>query len=253
MNESPGTTVYRISTWPLIVVVFFSLLLPVFPLAAVADGDLTWPAGIAVSVAGLAVAGGLIWLAVRSATIVGPDRVDVRNLARTVRIPWSEIQDIRIERNPAWLATEAAPRELAVLYCRPGRRIQLSYVDDLNLGRHGRSLAAEVAELRTVWERRRGPDWAPATEVEALMADWQRYGNPWSGALGWGVAGALGAGAVVLIGLFAGAGDLPAPLSWLFQAEFIVVVPVVAFAVVTVAVLVRRTRERRRRLAIRAQ
>jgi hypothetical protein len=180
-----------------------------------------------------------------SATVTGADGVAIRGLLRTRRFGWPDIQDIRIEVNPAALAGYNAPRHIAVLYTTGGRRVPLPHVNERNLDRFQPSLTAEVEAIRATWLDRRGPQWAPVPSVRRMVEDRVRYQvSSWTVGAFAAMLAVPVAAVIVVVGLFTGAPDLPEPLSWPFQPESMLVLPAVVFPIATVTSKLARRRAR---------
>jgi hypothetical protein len=162
------------------------------------------------------------WL---SRTVKGPDGIVVRGLFRTKSFAWPDIQDIRSEASPAALFGHDGPRHIVILYDGAGRRVALPHVNEKNLGF---TFATEVEAMRVVWQQRRGPQWVPVPRAQRTIDQYRRY--TFSSSTVGLIAGSLSVGLavmLVLIGLFTGASELPAPLSWPFAPAVIWVLPIV--------------------------
>jgi hypothetical protein len=183
-----------------------------------------------------------VW-AYRAATIVDHAGVAVRGLRPTRRFRWPDIQDIRIEHNPVAYTQDAAPRHITVLYDGAGHRVPLPHLNEKNLANLQLTLATEVEAIHSAWQRSRGPQWASAPKVQRKLAERDRYTHT-SWMVG-AIAGMLTVPVLTVlfvIGLFTHADELPAPLSWLFQPEAIMVLPIVVIPTVTVASRLARRR-----------
>lgn len=212
-------------------------------LQVLTDDNLAGPVQLWVSLGLILLVGfALVWVRV-IATITRREDIAIRGLIRTRRIPWSDVQDIRVEVNPGHLAKDSAPKEIVVVYDQTGRRRTLPHVNEKNLSGHGATLSAETQRLRTTWELRRGADWAPIAQVRAKAAERARYGvSSWMVGLIAAMVAVPVAIVVFLIGLF---GDLTeGPLSFVFEPEFIMVAPLVVYFVVSIASVIRRRRAR---------
>ncbi|RLL68014.1 hypothetical protein D7M15_15495 [Streptomyces sp. Z26] len=76
---------------------------------------------------------------------------------------WPDVQGIEVDAPPSGqIAAEGTPRRFAVVYDATGRRYSLPNLDD----RRCAALDHEVDHLRAVWQRHRGADWQPLTEVQ---------------------------------------------------------------------------------------
>jgi hypothetical protein len=113
------------------------------------DGHVAIKVGVALVLIALAA---LVGWAMLSRTVTNEDHVEARMLWRIRRIPWSQIQDIRVESDPAAAAFDR-PTETVVIYDQLGRRITLPCFDNLNLERRGLHLtygwpvASEAARI----------------------------------------------------------------------------------------------------------
>lgn len=116
----------------------------------------------------------IVWIG-RAATIISERGIAVRSL-RTRRIPWADVQDIRVEQNPASWIQDSAPKQLVVVYRAGGKRVSLPHLTQRNLDRYSLDLETEVEHFREAWRQRRGSDWAPVPEVQLTIAEMRAYG-----------------------------------------------------------------------------
>jgi hypothetical protein len=194
---------------------------------------------------------GLVTLTIsawRASTMTGPDGVVVRGLLRTRTFAWSDIQDIRIELNPAaYLGHSGAPRNVVVLYDSTGRRVALPYVNEKNLYELGFTFATVVEAMRVAWRDHRGVDWAQLPGIQPKIDKYRRY-DATSATVGMFAALLAAPAALVLffVGLFTRAYRLPAPLSWLLGPESFLLLPAVVFVIATIASMLARRRARPR-------
>lgn len=123
------------------------------------------PGGPTLRILLLVAAAILVVLAARTGTITSQDGITIRGFSWQVKtISWPDIQDIRIEKNPAAYPetpfTRGAPKLLVVIYDCRGNRVILPNVNQETLGK-GNFLDAEVGHIRSAWEQLRGASWAP--------------------------------------------------------------------------------------------
>lgn len=186
----------------------------------------------------------LVW-ARRSATITSRDGITVRRLVRVARISWADIQDIRVETNPAAVSSEDAPKELVAVYDAGGHRTTLPHLSQANLAGQGLSLQAEVEHLRSAWMQLRGGQWVPERAAISKIAERARYTfSPWMAGLLWAIAAELLAILLTVIGLFSGADRLPRPASFLFSPGLILILPAAVYVITSVAAVIVRRRRR---------
>ncbi|MFJ6569827.1 hypothetical protein ACIQNU_20625 [Streptomyces sp. NPDC091292] len=143
----------------------------------------------------LAVLLGGLWLAAkRTATLTGPKNIVVQGpLAHRVTA-WQDVQAIEVVSNAAGVADAKAVREYVVVYDRTGRATMLPHLNDKTVF----SVEEEVRQLRELWERLRGDDWAPLPEVAAKVARAHRRSDR---ARAWIVSVMVAGGSAVLTGL----------------------------------------------------
>jgi Bacterial PH domain len=184
---------------------------------------------------------GLAWFWL-SATIIKHDYLAVRGLFRVKRIPWADIQDIRVEKNPGRMGSRQAPRELVIVYDQYGKRITLPHLNQVTLNGHGRSLPAEVRALHNTWMQLRGEQWAPEPAVVSKVAARSRYAMPsWALGFVWSIAATLFGTALAIIGLATSNGNPP---PFLLSPIIVLILPLATFAGVTTASAVARRRRR---------
>ncbi|MBZ6203624.1 PH domain-containing protein [Streptomyces olivaceus] len=95
----------------------------------------------------------------RNATVTTPDHIEIRTLfGGTEQIAWKDIEEIETKGS-----TKTAQ---AVVIHIVGRHISLPHVNSRDIA----SFSEEVRLLRGLWERRRGPDWAPPPGGEGASA-----------------------------------------------------------------------------------
>jgi len=235
---------YRIAPGLLVAALFATVGVGGAGLGGFAAEDEIPPAVRAVVVvAGMALIGLATW-AFGSSTRADQGGLETRVLWRRTRIPWSRLQDIRIERSIEAEAMETGATAYTVVYDETGRRRRLPCLDNMNAPRRGLDLADEVAALRAAWLRLRGPDWTLTPEASANIADRERYGNPWLTAMYAGIGGLVAAFALLIVGFAIDAEEWGAPWSWPF-GPLLPLLPATAF----VYVAVRRITGRRRRIA----
>lgn len=161
---------------------------------------------------------------VRSATIVEPDRITVRDMG-TRRMAWRDITAIEIEENPIVSDGKTKYVECVAVYSRDGRRTVLPNLADSRK----RSMHREARVIREIWERGRGEDWTPdpaATDAgKARSAAGARIEGAALGAMGWGLTAVrmltLGIVVVCVIAVATGrADDVPDIPGWVFVAVF---------------------------------
>ncbi|MEU9776538.1 PH domain-containing protein [Streptomyces sp. NPDC047968] len=181
-------------------------------LAAVGAGLPVWAApdvaGWVQWLVALVLGGLCAWFAAgaaRAATVADADGLRVRGFLRVSRLPWSEVQDIRTEANPAAGTQRRAPLRVSHAYGPRGRRVALRYVDDARV-----DLDREIAFLRRVWQERRGDTWTPEAGVARRIA----HGESLRSAVAVGVASAMLSfvplAVLMLLPLF---GAVPAPVA----------------------------------------
>jgi hypothetical protein len=246
MTEAPQFGEYRISAprFKWVCVLFSAGMVSVVIQTAVDTGLSTLVKGltdIAIAAAATLV---LVW-ARRTATIMSRDCVTVRRLVRVTRIPWADIQDIRVERNPAAMGSADAPRELVAVYDSGGRRTTLPHMSQANLESQGHSLGVEVEQLRTAWMQLRGEQWVPERAVMNKIAERARYAfSPSMTGFLWAIAAELLAILLAVIGLFSGADGLAPPVSFVFSPGLILILPIAVYVISSVGtVIVRRRRQ----------
>jgi hypothetical protein len=235
---------YRVSvTWSRVVCFLFAVGLVVL-LTGIAALPVSAPLKALIAVAAVMLAGLGPAYVIRSATITGPCCLTVQGLWRAKRFAWRDIQDIGIEAGPRVLGPRHAPRELAVVYDRQGRRRALPHLNQAALTGRGLSLRTEVAHLRDLWQQLRGEDWAPA--VAAGIAGRARHATPsWTFGFLWAIAATIAAAVLAIIGVATGvAAGLSAPVSWLFAPGLILVLPVSVFLACTGGSVLARRRRR---------
>jgi hypothetical protein len=239
-----GYQEYRVSEsafgWVLVMMAFGAVALLV---SVCTDAAMPGPLKAGVLGVGLAAFAAVPVWAWLSRTVRGPDGLAVRGLLRTRTFAWPDIQDIRIEPNPAAQLGFDSPRNLAFLYDGAGRRVALPHLNEKNLAKLGLTLATEVEAIRSAWHRQRGPHWAPLPRAQRRIDQHTRY--PFASWMVGMLAAMLTvpvAVLIVVVGLFTHAAELPAPLSWLFRPEAILVLPAVVFPVAAVASKLARRR-----------
>jgi uncharacterized membrane protein YobD (UPF0266 family) len=195
-----------------------------------------------IDLAALALFGvGLVWVR-RSATITKHDCLAVQGLFRVKQIPWADIQDIRVERNPARVGSRQAPKELVIVYDRHGKRTTLPHLNQVTLDGHGMSLQQEVTALRSTWTQLRGEHWAPVPEVVKKAAARSRYAMPsWALGFAWAMAATLFGALLTIIGLATSNGSPP---PFFLSPVIILILPLATFAGVTTASVAARRRAR---------
>jgi hypothetical protein len=236
-----GYQEYRVSEWGFgRLLGAMALAAPILLVVVCADAESQGPEKVVVLVATLAV---LVAIAVStwlSRTVRGPDGIVVRGLLRTRTFGWPDIQDIRIESSPAGqlgiyehLGVDG-PRLNAYLYDGAGRRVTLPNLNEKNVAALGFTLAAEVETMRATWQRQRGPQWASLPRARSKIDYRARYPfASWMVGMTAAMLAVPVAAVLVVVGLFTHAAELPAPLSWLFRPEFILVLPAVVVPVAT--------------------
>jgi len=194
-----------------------------------------WTIGATVVVVGLV----LLWVA-RFSTTVTDDHITAR-AARTRRILWSDIQDIRIEVNPGALVKSNVPKQQVIVYRTSGARVVLPFVDEKNLANRRLVLETEVAALRTAWQQRRGPQWRPVPQVQQAAATMARYGvSSWVVGLPWAMLTlAAGVIATVVLLLTDALGDAFGPVMFVLM----VIAPVAVYFAVCIGSVVARRRD----------
>ena len=186
----------------------------------------------------------LVW-ARRSATITSRDCITVRRLVRVARISWADIQDIRVEANPAAIASADAPRELVAVYDSGGHRTTLPHLSRANLAGQGLSLHVEVEHLRSTWMQLRGDQWMPEQAATSKIAERARYTfSPSTAGFLWAIGAELLAILLAVIGLFSGADGLSRPVSFLFSPGLILILPLAVYVITSVATVIVRWRRR---------
>lgn len=128
----------------------------------------------------LALFGWLLLAAQRCATFADEGGLTVRGFARTRRLRWAEVQDIRVEPNPSAGMQKGAPALLCYAYGAGARRVQLMYVDDVHV-----SVDREAAALRALWAEHRGPTWAASPDDARTIARGEARRAALAGAFGW--------------------------------------------------------------------
>jgi hypothetical protein len=148
------------------------------------------PIGVALVFA--AVVGYVIRSVYRTATIADDAHLTMVGLTGTRQIAWRDVQGIEIE-----LRRTRPPMQVAVVYDAAGGKRDLPHVNDHSLVT---ALAAEVDQLRQVWELRRGEDWKPSSPAAAQIAYDRRYPTPaWAIGLVGGFVGLVVGVALFLI------------------------------------------------------
>jgi hypothetical protein len=184
----------------------------------------------------------LLWRARTVATTTTPKEVIARGIPWTRRIPWAEIQDIRIRLH----GLGAGPSEILVLYDRAGRSVILPNLNERDLAAKRPSLADEVDALRATWQRRRGSAWAPVPDVQQRIARLTQQGDsPWLLGMIAAMLSFLPMIVIALLALGFNLADRGLPWSVLFAPESMLVVPVLTFVIVCAVGLQRRARARR--------
>ncbi|WP_405490222.1 hypothetical protein [Streptomyces sp. NBC_00096] len=120
----------------------------------------------------------------RRFTVLDEKGISVRGLLGVRRLGWDELHDVRAEAWPEQMRTVAgAPRVFGCAYRADGKRVVLPCVDDREVA----GVHAEVARIRSVWTRLRGPRWEPDPAAEARIARdaarrdrWVRAGSGWA-------------------------------------------------------------------------
>jgi len=246
MSGAPRFGEYRISAprfrW---VCVLFAAGMVSVVVQTAADTGLTVPVkGLTDLATAAAVTLVLVW-ARRSATITSRDCITVRRLVRVARIAWADIQDIRVETNPAAVASADAPKELVAVYDSGGHRTTLPHLSQANLAAQGLSLRAEVEHLRSAWMQLRGEQWVPEPAAISKIAERARYTfSPWMAGLLWATAAELLAILLTVIGLVSGADSRPRPVSFLFSPGLILILPVAVYVITSIATVIVRRRRR---------
>lgn len=180
----------------------------------------------------------LLWVS-RFATTVTGDHITARG-AKTRRIPWSDIQDIRIEVNPGSLMKSGAPKQHVIVYRTSGARVILPYLNQKNLDSRKLVLETEVAALRATWQERRGPQWRPVPQVQQAAATMARYGvSSWVVGLPWAmITLAVAVVAVVALLLTDALGDAAGPV----MVFLMVIAPIAVYFAVCIGSIVARRR-----------
>ncbi|AXK34119.1 hypothetical protein DVA86_17105 [Streptomyces armeniacus] len=110
----------------------------------------------------------LIARAPTAVTLCDEQGLTARSVFRTRTTAWRDVQGIEVDEPPSGqIAAEGTPRRFAVVYDAAGERYTLPQLDDR---RCQGGLDHEVADLRRVWQRYRGADWAPVPEVQDRIA-----------------------------------------------------------------------------------
>ena len=240
----PHFRTYRVSTTWSRAMCSLSAVGLVLLLAGTAALPVSAPLTALIAVAAVALAGLGPAYVVRSATVTGPCCLTIRGLWRARRFAWQDIQGIRIEAGPRVRGSRPAPRAVAVVYDRQGRRRTLPHLNRAALTGRGLSLQTEVAHLRDLWQQFRGEHWAPA--VTAGIDGRARHVTPsWTFGFLWAIAATIAAATLAIVGVATGAaGSLSAPVSWLFAPGVILVLPVVVFLACTAGSVLARRRRR---------
>jgi hypothetical protein len=175
----------------------------------------------------------LVWGA-RVATVVRADYIGRRGLLGTKKIPWRDVQDIRIEANVAKYVKDSAPKELAMVYRTNGRRMTLIHLNQKNLNGFHLVLADEVEKIRNRWLERRGADWRPVPKVQQAAATMARYGvKSWVVGFRWAIS------AIFVMTVVTLANDVVDPFSiWVLTLG----VPAIVFVGATIVTALRRRR-----------
>lgn len=192
-----------------------------------------------------------VWLLVflgvalrKGGTIVHEDGLTIRGLGSPRSVPWPEVQGIEIKLNPGG-GTRGTPREWVIVYVSTGKRYLLPQLND----RNGYVLEYEVSNMRELWTRRRGDDWAPLPAVAAAI-DYHRRHKLTAGtvALLTAICGELAGLVIAMVLLIAGAYANPDELPSRIFTPLVLfgVLPVGTFVVTWLVVGLRRRRERRR-------
>jgi hypothetical protein len=183
--------VYRNSgheVWFVLAPVMLVGVLLVVRFATFDDVPVIAPIGVALVFAALF--GYVIRSVYRTATIADDAHLTMVGLAGTRQIAWRNVQGIEIE-----LRRTRPPMQVAVVYDVAGGKRDLPHVND-----QVTALAAEVDQLRQVWELRRGEDWKPTSPAAAQIAYDRRYPAPaWAIGLVGGFAGLVVGVALFLI------------------------------------------------------
>ncbi|CAM5627295.1 PH domain-containing protein OS=Streptomyces rochei OX=1928 GN=G3I25_11055 PE=4 SV=1 [Streptomyces rochei] len=165
MTDDPGLRRYGMRSGIAVeVLVPAATVLSAASLSVVLDVDAPWWLNAAVIAVLLLLS---VWVAAairRAVTVVHEDHILIRTAFATRRVPWEDVQDIRIERVPG-AAEHGLPARVVALYDRDGRRLWLPHLNE----REVRPLEAELGFLRDLWVGRRGAGWAPVAEVTAKM------------------------------------------------------------------------------------
>lgn len=108
----------------------------------------------------------------RIATITSRDGITVRRFFGAKKVPWADIQDIRVKVNTLSLYptkyTKGTPNLLAAIYDRRGKEIILPNLNEETLG-EDRSLDVEMGNICSTWEQLRGDDWRLVPEVAKII------------------------------------------------------------------------------------
>jgi Bacterial PH domain len=243
MTGAPRYMTYRVSSQRFgVICLFYAIGMIVVLVRVAAITPLSGGVKALIDLVALAVFGlGLAGVR-RSATVIKHDYLAVRGLSRVKRIPWADIQDIRVEMNLARIGTRRAPKELVIVYDQHGKRTTLPHLNQVTLTGHGMSLPAEVKALQNTWMQLRGEQWAPEPEVVKKITARIRYAMPsWLLGFTWSIAAILFGAVLVTIGLATGNGNPP---PFLLSPLVILILPVATFAGVTTASVVARRRRR---------
>ncbi len=185
----------------------------------------------------------LLLLRVRSsATVVTAEHLVLRGVFRTRTIPWSDVQDLRIEVNPGAAVSRRAPREVVAAYDSQGGRTILPHVNAVTLADRGLTLGSEVEAFRRTWQHRRGPGWRPSPGRRTWVAAGERQSQTLLLAIATAAFAMLATMVLLLVGLFSGASQSSAPLGWLFHPALVLVLPAIAVAAVLLVTALRRRR-----------
>ncbi|GHH70808.1 hypothetical protein GCM10018793_05410 [Streptomyces sulfonofaciens] len=142
----------------------------------------------------------------RSATLTDAEGITVVTALGSRRTAWRDVQAIEIQTVPVAVKGPGSVTETVVIHDGTGRRSLLPHLDD----RAVFALHEEVRELRALWERRRGPGWAPAPGTAERVARARRgieRSRAWIAGTAAGLGGMFLGVALLLVLLFAGALD----------------------------------------------
>jgi hypothetical protein len=205
------------------------------------DDDVPAVVPIAIAAALAALVLFIVRLNAVTATICDAHGVTVRGAFRSHAVVWQDVQGIEIEVNPG-SETQGAPGWVVVLYDSSGRRLALPHLND----RETADLAGEVADLREVWELRRGEGWAPVPEAADKIARMRRHPTPLVQLAVKGMLGGLVAGSVLFLvalntGVYDGLGDKTAADVVFHPLALLIVLPLSGYiGTFAIAAILRR-------------